>query len=371
MVGCIENFITGKQPPWSDGRFDFPKYFEFMFNHGKDIYIPEEEIVFGNASSVAEGLDQGDLSDVKTMDDFWDKYAEQIRFAVKKHVDFFHAQNTVTDIEDNTSPFLSIFCDDCIERATDINAGGAKYPSAYGAGLTGVATAIDSFAAIEKVIFVDKKATLQELIEAIKNNFKGYEDLRKLLLDAPKYGNNDDFVDKYADKLLRLATDEFDKYTTPDGGPIYTLMASNTENIPCGQRTSATPDGRLQGEPVSDAASPTYGRDVRGTTATVNSISKPDYTLSSGGSVINQKFSPAMFTDENRKKLASLIRVYFAKGGQEMQINATSREILKDAMVNPSKYPTMVVRVSGFSAIYITLDKAVQIDILNRTQKDI
>lgn len=130
------------------------------------------------------------------------------------------------------------------------------------------------------------------------------------------------------------------------------------------------PDGRLAGEPLSDAASPTYGRDVNGATTTILSLTKPDYSKVATGTVINQKFSPSMFNDEKRKKLLSLIKVFMKKGGQEIQTNATSRQILKDAMENPDKYSNLVVRVSGFSAFYVTLDPDVQKDILNRTQQE-
>ena len=147
-------------------------------------------------------------------------------------------------------------------------------------------------------------------------------------------------------------------------------MAANISNISAGKQISATPDGRLAGEPLSDAASPTYGRDVNGATTTILSLTKPDYSKVATGTVINQKFSPSMFNDEKRKKLLSLIKVFMKKGGQEIQINASSRQILKDAMENPDKYSNLVVRVSGFSAFYVTLDPDVQKDILNRTQQE-
>jgi formate C-acetyltransferase len=145
-------------------------------------------------------------------------------------------------------------------------------------------------------------------------------------------------------------------------------MAANTSNISAGKMIGATPDGRLAGEPLSDAASPTYGRDTDGVTSTLLSLSKPDYTRCACGTVVNQKFSPVMFEDGNREKLLALIRVYFARGGQELQINATSTETLRDAMAHPERYRSLVVRVSGFSALYVMLDKEVQEDILRRTQ---
>jgi formate C-acetyltransferase len=233
----------------------------------------------------------------------------------------------------------------------------------------GVGTTCDSLAALEKVVFDDKEATLEEVAEAMRRNFEGYEDLHKKLLAAPKYGNNDPYVDKYAPWFVEYQTGLFDQYRTWDGGRIFTAMAANTANIYAGQGIGATPDGRLAGTPLSDAASPTYGRDVRGLTAAIHSLTTADYSCVACGSVVNQKFSPAAFNDENRPKLVAALKVYFLRGGQEMQINATDAKVLKDAMDHPEKYPNLVVRVSGFSAVYVTLGREVQEDILNRTQK--
>ena len=225
----------------------------------------------------------------------------------------------------------------------------------------GIATVADSLAAIERVVFEEKRATLPELRDALAADFEGYGDLHEALLRAPKYGNDDDFADKYAVWYVEEHARLFDKYRTPDGGPVYTAIASNVSNIPAGRR---------RGEPLSDAASPMHGMDREGPTAVALSTSKPDYTLVSCGTVLNQKYSPSMFADpEKRAKLRALIRVYFDKGGQELQINAVSRAVLTDAMEHPDAYRSLVVRVSGFSAFYTTLDRAVQEDILKRTEQ--
>ena len=177
-------------------------------------------------------------------------------------------------------------------------------------------------------------------------------------------------MDKYAVWYLDFLSGEFDKYRTRDGGAFYVAMAANTSNIWAGKTIAATPDGRREGEPLSDAASPTYGRDTRGVTATLNSVAKPNYTLAACGTVVNQKFSPSMFEGAKLQKLLALVRTYFKKGGQELQMNATSRAVLKDAMEHPENYPTLVARVSGFSDYYVRLDRNVQLDILNRTQHE-
>lgn len=358
MVGCIENFVTGKQPPWSDGRFDTPRFFEYIFNDGKGIVHP------------SIGLNTGSVEEIQTMQQFISVFEKQLAYGANEYYAFFNNENSRYSSSHYQQPFLSLFCEDCIGRALDINEGGSKYPSVHGVALMGVGTVCDSLAAIEKVIFEDKFATLAQLGQAIKNNFEGYDELREMLLNAPKYGNNDDYVDKYAVWFVDYLASLFSKFKTRDGGDIYIAMAANTSNIYAGKILAATPDGRLAYEPLSDAASPTYGKDVHGATYTVNSVTKPDYTKVACGTVVNQKFSPSMFEGAKRKKLLALIKTYFKKGGQEMQINATSREILMDAMNNPKKYTNLVVRVSGFSAFYVTLDKDVQIDILNRTQQE-
>jgi len=358
MVGCIENFITGMQPPWSDGRFDTPRYLDFVFFNGKSEY---------NKST---GLKLGEVESITSMEEFMANYEKQLAYGVSKYCALFEARNNSINQEQYAEPFLSCFCYDCIGRGMDINNGGAKYPSVHGAGVMGVATVVDSLAAIEKVVFVDKEATLAEIRDALKADFEGYEELQQKLLAAPKYGNNDDFADKYAIWYPKFLGEEFRKYRTRDGGGYYIAMAANVQNVSAGSETGATPDGRRAGEPLSDAASPTYGRDTKGATVTLNSLSKPDYTMCACGTVVNQKYSPSMFEGEKLLKLLALIRVYMKKGGQEIQINATSRKILIDAMEHPENYQNLVVRVSGFSDYYVRLRKEVQLDILNRTQQE-
>jgi len=358
MVGCIENFITGMQPPWSDGRFDTPRFFDYLLNRGVSL------------TNGSVGPDTGDLSRLTTMEEFMAAFEAQLTYGVDEYVALFNSRNDSINQKYFPEPFLSCFCEDCIGRGLDINNGGSKYPSIHGAGLMGIGTTADSLAAIEKVVYTDRAATLEQLRDALNADFEGFEDLREKLLAAPKYGNNDDFVDKYAVWFIDFLASSFNRYKTRDGGGMYIAAAANTQNISAGKVINATPDGRKRFEPLSDAASPTYGRDVRGATATVQSVSKPDYTKVACGSVVNQKYSPSMFSDAKRKKLLALIRTYFKKGGQEIQINATSREVLQSAMDHPERYSNLVVRVSGFSAFYVTLDRAVQLDILNRTQQE-
>ncbi len=358
MVGCIENFITGKQPPWVDSRFNTPLYLDYVFNNGV------------SQTCGSFGLALGEAESITTMDQFMKNFEAQLAWGVSEHCLDIHSRTDMLSQEAVNEPFLSCFCHDCIGRGLDINNGGSLYPSVHGAAVMGIGTVADSLAAVEKVVFTDHDATLAELRDALNANFEGYEELREKLLAAPKYGNGDDFVDKYAVWFLDYINACFSRHHTRDGGPYYVLMAANISNISAGASDNATPDGRLRGESLSDAASPTHGRDHLGATVALRSVSKPDYTKSAGGTVVNQKFSPSAFEGDHLRALAALVRVYFKNGGQELQMNATSREVLVDAMEHPEKYGDLVVRVSGFSAYYVTLGRDVQYDILSRSQQE-
>ncbi len=358
MVGCIENFIQGKQPPWSDGRYNTPKYLELALNNGVDML-----------TGASRGPATGDPAEFGSMDDLMDALGKQMRFGAAEYVACFNNLNDGINHARYDQPFLSCFFDDCIGRGRDINEGGTVYPSVHGAAVMGIGTMADSLAAIEKVIFIDRQYDLKTLVLALKADFEGYDGLRAALVAAPKYGNGDPLPDKYARWFVSFQNELFSAYRTRDGGAFYIGIASNTSNIPAGKEIAATPDGRKAGQPLSDAASPSHGSDRNGPVAALRSLSEPDYSLVSCGSVINQKYSPAMFASPaGRAKMRELIKFYFRKGGQEIQINSVSRAVLEDALEHPEAYNDLVVRVSGFSAYYNTLDDAVKFDILARTE---
>lgn len=360
MVGCIEAFITGKQPPWVDGRFNTPKYLEYTLNNGRCM-----------RDGVCYGLETGEADKITSMEQLLDIFSKQMEFGAVENVALFNNENDRFNKKRYAQPFLSCFCADCIGRAMDINDGGTVYPSVYGLGCMGIATVADSLYAIEKLVFIDKRLTLPMLRDILIADFEGHEDLREEMLALPKYGNNDDDVDKYAVWLLDKQAEIFESLRTKDGGRVYVAMASNVQNISAGSVCAATPDGRRNGAPMSDAASPMHGMDKNGVTSVVLSVSKPDYTKVACGSVVNQKFTPSAFSsDEKIAKLRALIKVYFARGAQEMQINSVGRQTLIDAQEHPERYSDLVVRVSGFSAYYTYLTRDIQNDILMRTEND-
>ena len=358
MVGCIENFIQGRQPPWSDGRYNTPKYIELALNSGVCML-----------TGVSLGPKTVPAGEMRSMDDFLNALKIQMKFGAAEYAARFRNENERYALSGYAQPFLSCFCEDCIGRGLDIRNGGALYPSVHGVGAMGIATFADSLAAIENVVFERRITDMPGLRNALANNFAGAEELRAELLAAPKYGNDDERADKYAVLYVSLHEELFSKYRTYDGGAFYIAIASNVNNIPAGLEVAATPDGRRAGEPLSDAASPMRGMDRNGPTAALLSVSKPDYRLVSCGTVLNQKYSPEMFSsEENRARLRAMIKAYFMRGGQEIQINSVSREILAKAIEEPDNWRNLVVRVSGFSAFYTTLDRAVQEDILLRTE---
>ena len=358
MVGCIENFITGKQPPWSDGRYNAPKYLELALNEGRCLLTGRQ---MGPQTPPAASL--------ATMADFKAALKEQMVYGAAEYMMFFRNDNDRFNKIQYSQPFLSVFCQDCIGRGLDINNGGSIYPSVHGAGCMGIATFADSLAAVEEVVFNQGYTDLPGLLKALAADFAGYDLLRARLLQAPKYGNNIDLVDKYAVWYVELMSELFAPYKTRDGGGVYVAIASNVNNIPAGREIAATPDGRRSGQPLSDAASPMRGADRKGPTSAILSVAKPDYTLAACGTVLNQKFTSQMLQDPaKRARVQALVRTYFARGGQEIQINSVSREDLLAAMEKPDEYLDLVVRVSGFSAYFVKLDKAVQLDILSRTE---
>ncbi|MCL2814489.1 MAG: hypothetical protein FWD23_07805 [Oscillospiraceae bacterium] len=357
MVGCIENFITGSQPPWSDGRFNSPVYIDLALNNGKN-----------TMTGLAAGPKTGEASAFDTMEKFLSALKLQMEHGLAEYMAVFNNEASRYDKTMYSQPYLSCYCRDCIGRGLDIRDGGALYKSAHSPCCMGIGTVSDSLAAIEGAVYKDRIITLEGLRDALAANFEGAADIRNYLKRAPKYGNDDPDADKYAKWFVDAHYDIYSRYKTFDGGGVYVAIASNVANIPAGAEVAATPDGRGRGEPLSDASSPSRGMDKNGLTSVLLSCSKPDFTKAACGTVLNIKFTDEIGGDQTRKKIASLFKVYFERGGQEVQINCVSKEKLQEASKNPEEYKNLVVRVSGFSAYYTQLSAPVQKDILERTE---
>lgn len=346
FVGCIEAFISGKQAPWADSRFNL-------------------------LGCVDEAL-RGDAGSLPSWEEFWGAFADSVRSGVRAHVAGIRSMEAEADAraEDLTSPLLSALTADCIARARDVNMGGARYPSNHGIAGMGIGSVADALAAVKRCVYDTPQYDLAKLRLMLDANFAGYEGERtKLLRDAPKYGNDDEEVDALAVEAAELFCTETLEHRTHLGGRFWPLMAANVANVAAGRELGATPDGRLAGEPVSDAASPSFGRDRNGPTAVIRSVAKVDYALAPGGNVVNMKLHPGAVAGESGlKALAALIRTCFELGGVQLQFNTIGRELLLDAMEHPERHGDLVVRVSGFSAYFTRLERAVQEDVLARTE---
>lgn len=409
IIGCVEPQKGGKTEGWHDAAFfNMVKVLELTINNGR---INGKQL----------GPQTGEFTSFTTFEELMAAYEKQLEYFVGllanaiNCVDIAHAERAPL-------PFLSSMISDCITRGMTTQEGGAVYNFTGPQGV-GVANVADSLMAIKKLVFEEKKITLAELKEALDTNF-GYggssegcangkaeltqeviaEIIRKLLggnqeallgelkdklgekkaassqdkeyirqmLEnrAPKYGNDIDEVDELARRAALIYCKEVEKYKNPRGGIFQPGLYPVSANVPLGAVTGATPDGRKAGEPLADGVSPVSGRDQKGPTAAVNSVAKLDHHIASNGTLLNMKFHPACLSgDDGLQKLADLVRSFFDQKGMHVQFNVVSRETLLDAQKNPEKYKNLVVRVAGYSAHFVSLDKAIQDDIIRRTEQ--
>jgi len=360
--GCDEMSIPGKTGPRHSVKISMAKVLELALNNGKCR-------ICGKQISPKTG-DPRAFSSI-----------EDVIKAFKKQMKFFnqHAAiclNVVALLHKKVMPvpFLSATVQGPIEKGKDITAGGTEYYWSSIIALAGMANVGDSLAAIKKFVFEENKITMQELIEALNDNFVGKEKLRQMLInDAPKYGNDIDYVDLLTAKAQRIAYEESQKYRDPRGGKllrsIWPSYMTVTAHIQFGKSVGATPDGRLAKTPLADSISPSQGRDINGPTAAMNSVAKIDQTVATGGIIYNMKFAPEILIGEdNLRRFVNLIKTYFEKGGGQVQIDVTSAETLKAAQKEPEKYKDLMVRVVGYAAFFVELSKAVQDDLIKRSQ---
>ncbi len=343
MVGCIETMLAGRQQAWSDSRFNMPLHL----------------------MQALEGL-RGQ-SDV-TFDRVVSEFKARMTAGIADHVAAVNGYIANFPPDRFPDPFLSALTRGCIDRGRDINDGGAEFERFHGIAVMGLATTSDSLAALKKLVFEDGQIPFDQLMQALDSDFAENEPLRQLLLNRPpKYGNDDPYVDSIAADLVDWTSRECLRHEVHGGGRFMSAMAANVSNIPAGKEVGATPDGRRAFTPLSDAASPYFGRDKHGPTAFLNSVAAPDYHLVLSGSVINMKFDPEHFEgEEGRRYFTALTKAFVAKRIPELQFNFTGNATLEAAQRNPEHYGNLVVRVSGFSAYFTRLEKEVQNDVIRR-----
>ena len=400
IIGCVEPQKSGKTWGWHDAAFfNMLKPMEMVFSNG----VLEGEQV---------GLKTGDVSEMTSFEEFFDAYRAQMNYMISLLV---NADNAIDEAHAIRCPlpYLSSMVEDCIGRGKTPEQGGAIYNFTGPQGF-GIANVADALYAIRKLVFEQKKFTLTELREALANNFgkmtdetaerltvevvselsrsgvkvgettiaeiyntvKGraadprYAEIREMILSMDKYGNDLPEVDAMAREAAYTYTRPMLNYYNPRGGQFQAGLYPVSANVPLGAQTGATPDGRYAGTPVADGVSPSAGRDVNGPTSAANSVSVLDHGIASNGTLFNMKFHPsALAGDAGLENFVALVQTYFERKGSHMQFNVVSRETLRDAQKNPDKYRSLVVRVAGYSALFTTLSKSLQDDIINRTEQ--
>ena len=368
-IGCVETAVPGKWGYRCTGMsfLNFPKSLLIAMNDGVD---PK------SGTKLIEGV--GHFKDMKSYEDLEHAWDVIIRDFTRHSAIIENACDMVLE-EDVPDVLCSALCEDCIGRGLTLKEGGAIYDFISGLQV-GIANLADSLAAIKKLVFEEHKLTTEELWHALETDFAGEdgERIRQMLInDAPKYGNDDDYVDQLVVDAYDVYIDEVKKYPNtrfgrgPIGGIRYAGTSSISANVGQGRGTLATPDGRHAGEPLAEGCSPSHAMDRHGPTAVFKSVSKLPTQEITGGVLLNQKVTPTLMSkDENKVKLIALLRTFFnALHGYHVQYNVVSRETMLDAQVHPEDHRDLIVRVAGYSAFFNVLSRQTQDDIIARTEQ--
>lgn len=405
IIGCVEPQKAGKTEGWHDAAF---------FNMCRPL-----ELVFSNGYDKGEkvSIQTGRVEDMTSFEEFYDAYKKQMEYQISLLVNADNAID-VAHAERCPLPYLSCMVDDCMKVGKTVQEGGAVYNFTGPQGF-GIANMADSLYAVKKLVFDEKEITLSEYKQALAMNYgqgfdavsasdmavqilkelgasgktvseekaaeiiksimgmevpaeekNRYESLLEKIEQIPKFGNDDEEADAFARDVAYTYTRPLEKFKNPRGGIFQAGLYPVSANVPLGAQTGATPDGRLAHTPVADGVSPSAGKDSHGPTAAANSVAKLDHGIASNGTLFNQKFHPSALSGENGlNNFVSLIRSYFDQKGSHMQFNVVDRETLMDAQKNPQNYKQLVVRVAGYSALFTTLSKSLQDDIIHRTEQ--
>jgi len=356
--GCVETGAFGKEAYILTGYFNLPKVLELTLNNGVDPRTGKKV-----------GVETGDVRSFSSYEELFSAFREQLHYLVDVKV---HGNQVIERLyaQYMPAPFLSLLVDDCIANGKDYNNGGPRYNSTYIMGVA-PATCTDSLAAIRYHVFDRKTVSLEELRAALAANFVGHEKLRlRLWNHTPKYGNDEEYADAILVDVFNAFFNEVDGRRNTKGGCYRVNYLSTTCHVYFGSVTGATPDGRRAGEPLSDGISPVQGADRNGPTAVVKSAAKMDHART-GGTLLNQKFTPQLLKgDDGLGKVAELVRSYFRLGGHHIQFNVVTAATLHAAQAEPEKYRDLIVRVAGYSDYFCDLTRALQDDIIARTEHE-
>lgn len=353
--GCVEAGAFGKEAYILTGYFNLPKILEITLHDGVD---PNTGIRLGPSTGAAATL--------ADFDALMAAFERQVRHFVDVKI---RGSNVIERLfaEHLPVPFLSILIDDCVARGRDYHDGGARYDTSYIQGV-GIGTITDSLSAIRTHVFERRTLDMAGLMELLRTDFAGRDDLRLLLAEkTPRYGNDDDAADTVMRRVFDLYVRAVDGRPNTRGGTYRVDMLPTTCHVYFGRVTGATPDGRKARQPLSEGISPVQGADRRGPTAVVRSAAKMDHQRT-GGTLLNQKFLPSLMAEETgRRKVAQLVRGYFRMDGHHIQFNVVDAATLRDAQVHPERYRDLIVRVAGYSDYFVDLNPALQEEIITRT----
>jgi formate C-acetyltransferase len=354
--GCVEAGAFGKESYALTGYFNLVKVLEITLNNGYDP-VAKKQL----------GPKTGEPSTFRTFEDFFSAYEKQVKHFIDIKVAGNHIIETLY-AKYMPCPFLSVVIDDCITNARDYNAGGARYNTRYIQGV-GIGTLTDSLSSIKYNVYDKKNISMDKLTGALSGNFEGYEAERAMFKNkTPKYGNNDPYADELMLRAFNMYFNMVDGRPAVNGGIYHIDMLPTTCHVYFGAVTGATADGRGAREVQSEGISPAHGADKQGPTGVVMSAAKMDH-LKTGGTLLNQKLSPSLLSDEDGvEKLMALIRTYFRMDGHHIQFNVCNADTLRDAQKHPEKYTNLIVRVAGYSDYFNDLGESLQNEIINRTE---
>ncbi len=354
--GCVESGAFGTEAYILTGYFNLVKILEITLHNGVDPRTGKKI-----------GLETGKPTKFTTYDEFFGVFSKQIRY----FLDIKYQGSLIIErlwAEHLPAPFLSIITDDCIKNGKDYNNGGARYNTCY-IQIVGMGSISDNLASIKYNIFDKENLTFEKLVTVLDSNFANNEAWRaKFLNKTPKYGNDDTYADQFLIPMFDLVFNAVDGRPNTRGGTFHINLLPTTVHVYFGKVTGATPDGRKAYTPLSEGISPVQGADTKGPTAVLNSAGKIPH-LKTGGTLLNQKFTPQFLRDdEGIKKVADLVRTYFKMDGHHIQFNVVSRETLLSAQHNPEEYQNLIVRVAGYSDYFLNLGEDLQNEIIKRTE---
>ena len=361
IVGCVELTTHGNNLGWSDAAmFNLNKALELTLNHGKCL-LTHEQI----------GLDLGGLDTYQTFEDLEKAFQQQIDYFIDK---MMQCEVIVEKAHQDCLPtaFLSSVIDDCLENGLDVTKGGAKY-NLSGIQMIQIANLADSLAAMKQLVYDNQVIDAKELLAALQSDFKGYEIIQTMLLNkVPKYGNDVEWVDCLGAKWAEYFRSRMKDYTNYRGGPYHTGMYTVSAHVPMGENVGASPDGRNALTPLADGGmSPVYGRDLKGPTAVLKSVSRLNNSLTTNGGLLNMKFLPEFFETKNgMNKFENFLRAFVDLKVPHIQFNVVRREDLEDAQIRPQLHKSLTIRVAGYTAYFVELAHKLQDEIIERTTYD-